>query len=155
MLANKWLLIAIGVFIPVYTFAAPMNQIKIKPIYKDANHTVYLSKDWIVKTKLKNLKEVTVLFDYDFKKNHSGFEGNMPYLSSETRYVINCKNKSIAFRGDKTYSAKMASGNELDYHERRFDVIEFLNADDLDNVTDFTSIEVDNSYKQIIQSTCN
>lgn len=75
-------------------------------------------------------------------------------MSSETRYVVNCKSKSIAFRGDKTYDQHMAGGKELDNHERRFSVIEFSSMSELDQITDFSIYEIDNSYKKIINNAC-
>jgi hypothetical protein len=138
----------------VSAFATPLNQLKMKPIFKDSKNTVYFSPDWVSKIKGKILIEATVLFDFNTASNHSKFEGNQPYISSETRNVINCKDKSIAFRGERTYENKMAAGKELNYGERRFSVIEFNKLSELEQVTDFSIMEIDNSYKEIIKSAC-
>jgi hypothetical protein len=140
-------------FTTAQVIAAPLNQLKMIPIYKDSSHYVYFSPDWVSKIK-KHDYEVTVLFDFNSKDNHSGFEGNIPYMSSETRYVIDCKSKSIAFGGDQTYEEHMAGGKELDNHERRISTIEFLPMSLLDQTSDLSVMDIDKSYKEIINNTC-
>lgn len=61
-------------FTTAQVIAAPLNQLKMIPIYKDSSHYVYFSPDWVSKIK-KHDYEVTVLFDFNSKDNHSEFEG--------------------------------------------------------------------------------
>jgi hypothetical protein len=89
-------------------YAVSLNQSDMHLIFKDAEHSVYLSPRWI-----DDAGGVTVLLDYRVLANHSEFEGNEPYYSSETRYVIDCENNSIAFKSDDKYQGHNASGKQL------------------------------------------
>lgn len=94
-------------------YAGSLNQSGMHLIFKDAEHSVYFSPKWV-----DGLGGVTVLLDYTALANHSGFEGNEPYLSNEVRYLVDCENKRIAFKSDATYQGHKASGKQLNWHER-------------------------------------
>jgi len=135
--------------------AAPLNQLMLKAIYKNATHDVYFSPDWLKKLKgEKYLFEITVLLDYNSKDRHIPFEGNQPYQPSETSYIVNCKNKTIAFSSDTTYDGHMASGKQLDEHARPWRALEYIGISDLNAETDSTGSEIDSSYKEIISLAC-
>ena len=136
------------------SWAAPLNQLNILPIFKDSQHTVYSSHNWIAPTKIANKFKATFLFDYFISADHARFEGDEIQQSREVTYIMACKLSEIAYKGEVAYSGQLASQRTVNFHDRRTSILEYWKSSELDLVVDFSQNEIDNSYKQMFQAVC-